>query len=250
MNGPTTLEVQIVACADAWSPDGEILASPTGAIPRLGAGLAKLTSNPDLLLTDGEARLVDAPVPLGADASDVAIEGWMPFRHIFDHIWNGRRHVMMSAAQIDQYGNTNISCIGDWRKPTAQLIGMRGAPGNTAYHVCSYWIPKHTPRVFVDQVDVVSGLGYEPSCEATRATLPHHEIRRVITNLAVLDFESPDRRMRLRSVHPGVRVDTVVEQTGFELVVPDDVPTTRAMTPQEHQLIDDVLDPHGQRLHA
>ena len=85
-----------------------------------------------------------------------------------------------------------------------------------------------------------------------------HEIRRVVSNLAVLDFEAPDRRpddglvdepsrMRLRSVHPGVTVDQVVEATGFELVVPDEVPESRLPTDEELHLIREVLDPHGYR---
>jgi hypothetical protein len=53
--------------------------------------------------------------------------------------------------------------------------------------------------------------------------------------------------MRLRSVHPGVTVDQVVEATGFELVVPDEVPESRLPTDEELRLIREVLDPHGYR---
>ena len=56
---------------------------------------------------------------------------------------------MMGAAQIDQLGNENISCIGPWDRPKAQLLGVRGAPGNTVNHATSYWVPRHSPRVFV-----------------------------------------------------------------------------------------------------
>ena len=69
---------------------------------------------------------------------------------------------MMGATQIDRYGNQNIACIGDFEKPKAQLLGMRGAPGNTINHPTSYWVPNHSPKVFVEKVDVVSGgLGYD-----------------------------------------------------------------------------------------
>ena len=83
-------------------------------------------------------------------------------------------------------------------------------------------IPNHTPKLFVDHVDVVCGVGYDRAAELGPVASRFHEIRRVVTNLAVLDFETPDHRMRLRSVHPGVTVDEVVEATGFELVVADD----------------------------
>ena len=58
-----------------------------------------------------------------------------------------------------------------------------------------------------------------------------HNLRHVVTNLGVMDFETPDGSMRLRSVHPGVTVDEIVEATGFELTVPDAVPETRLPTP-------------------
>ena len=150
----------------------------------------------------------------------------------------GRRHVMMGAAQIDRYGNQNISCIGDWKRPKAQLLGVRGAPGNTVNHPVSYWIPRHSPRVFTSGVDMVCGVGYDRgACE----------LRVVVTNLAVLDFGTAERTMRLRSVHPGVQVGDVLAATGFPLVIPDQVPVTRTPTAAELDLIRIRLDPGGAR---
>ncbi|MEV6345413.1 CoA-transferase [Actinoplanes sp. NPDC051851] len=214
-------DVCVAACADAWRGDGAILASPTGAIPRLGARLAQLTFAPDLLLTDGEATLEYR----GAG------EGWLPYRAVFQLVAAGRRHVMMGASQLDRYGNQNISCVGDWARPHRQLLGVRGAPGNTVNHATSYWVPKHTPRVFVEHVDMVCGVGYD------RPAGPFHELRVVVTDLAVLDFATPDHRMRLRSVHPGVTVDEVRAATGFDLTVPARVPVTREPSAAELALI-------------
>ena len=163
---------------------------------------------------------------------------------MFSVLWNGKRHVMMGGSQIDRYGNQNFACIGDWHKPKAQLLGFRGAPGNTINHTTSYWIPNHSPKVFVEKVDVVCGVGYDRAAELGPVASRFHEIRRVVTNLGVFDFETPDHRMRLRSVHPGVTVDEVVEATGFELVVPDDVlDETRLPTDEELRLIREVIDP-------
>ena len=137
----------------------------------------------------------------------------------------------MGAAQLDQHGNQNISCIGDWARPKAQLLGVRGAPGNTVNQPTSYWVPEHTKRVFVPRVDAVSGVGTDRG-----RGMRFHDLRRVITNKAVLDFGTPDGRMRLVSVHPGVSVADVTAATGFELVV-GDVAETRAPSDEELRLL-------------
>ena len=237
-DGVTRAEVCVVACAEAWRGDGAVLASPTGLIPGLGARLAQLTFAPELLLSDGEAYLQDA---------GGLTEGWLPYRSVFTVVAAGRRHAMMGAAQLDRYGNQNISCIGDWARPTAQLLGVRGAPGNTVNHPVSYWVPRHSRRVFVEAVDMVCGIGYDRAAGAGRAGARFHELRVVVSNLAVLDFQTPEHAMRLRSVHPGVTVSEVVAGTGFPLVIPDDVPVTRLPTPQELALIRGRLDPGGRR---
>jgi acyl CoA:acetate/3-ketoacid CoA transferase beta subunit len=244
MSDATRAEVCAVAIAEAFRGDGEILASPIGTLPSIGARLAKLTFEPDLLLTDGVAYLVANVQPVGgAPGPEPIVEGWMPYRSVFDTLWSGRRHVVMGASQIDRFGNQNIACIGEFARPKAQLLGMRGAPGNTLNHPTSYWIPNHGPRCFVPRVDVVSGVGYDRAAALGERAARFHEIRRVVSNLGVFDFDTPDRSMRLASVHPGVGVDEVVERTGFELVLADLVPDTRAPSDEELRLIREVLDP-------
>ncbi len=238
-------EICIVACAEAWRGDGAILASPVGLIPVLAARLAQHTFAPDLMVTDGEAGLV---VPAPGSATGVVQEGWLPYRAVLSpQVASGRRHMMMGAAQLDQFGNQNISCIGDWARPKAQLLGVRGAPGNTVNHPVSYWVPKHSRRVFVDQVDMVSGVGYDRAAGLRGLAAASHELRRVVTNLAVLDFGGPDHSMRLQSAHPGVSVSAVAEATGFLLAAPYEVPETRLPTPEELTLIRERLDPRGSR---
>lgn len=223
-------DVCAVACAELFRGDGEILASPMGLMPSLGARLARLTFEPDLLLSDGEATLL---------ASDGAVEGWLPYRAVFDVVAHGRRHVVMGANQLDRHGNQNISCIGPHASPKRQLLGFRGAPGNTVNHRTSYWVPRHSPRVFVPAVDVVSGVGYDRDGGA------FHDVHRVVTNLCVLDFGGPSHAMRVVSLHPGVSLAEVVEQTGFPLVAADP-PETRSPTAAELTVLD-RLDPERAR---
>jgi hypothetical protein len=109
-------------------------------------------------------------------------------------------------------------------------------------------VPNHTPAVLCAAVDTVCGVGYDRAAALGPVAARFHEIRRVVTNLAVLDFETADHRLRVRSVHPGVTVDEVQAATGFELVVPDDVPESRLPTPDELELIATVIDPASARL--
>ncbi|POX57199.1 CoA-transferase [Streptomyces sp. Ru71] len=241
----TRAEYCAVACAEAWRDAGEILASPMGTVPAIGARLARLTFSPDLLLTDGEA-LLTADVPAVGARAEV-IEGWLPYRQHLALVATGRRHVMMGASQIDQYGNQNISCIGDWARPRRQLLGVRGAPGNTLNNPTSYWVPRHSPRVFVERVDMVSGVGYDRAAAAGPSASRYHRIARVVSDLGVFDFETPDRTMRLSSLHPGVTVQQVTQATGFPLTVPDEVPYTREPTTEELRMIREVIDPQRLR---
>ncbi|MFF8840971.1 CoA-transferase subunit beta [Streptomyces sp. NPDC015130] len=241
----TRAEYCVVACAEAWRDAGEILASPMGTVPMIGARLARLTFSPDLLLTDGEALLIGDVPAVGAPPR--VVEGWLPYRQHLALVATGRRHVMMGASQIDRYGNQNISCIGDWERPKRQLLGVRGAPVNTLNNPVSYWVPKHSARVFVERVDMVSGVGYDRAAEAGPSATRYHRVPEVVSDLGVFDFDTPDRRMRLRSLHPGVTVEQVVAATGFALVVPEDVPFTREPTAEELRLIREEIDPKGLR---
>jgi acyl CoA:acetate/3-ketoacid CoA transferase beta subunit len=248
MSEPASVaEICVVACAEAWRGDGEVMASPFGTIPALGARLARLTFSPDLVLTDGEAALMANTPAVSGEREQPVAEAWMPFRRVFDTLWGGRRHIMMMASQVDRYGNQNLSAIGDWARPKAQLVGVRGAPGNTINHTTSYWVPSHSKRSFVKHVDFVCGIGYDRA-EAIGPAARFHEIRFVISNLGVFEFPGPDHSMRIRSVHPGVTVAEIEESTGFGLVSEPEaeVPVTRSPTEDELEIIRS-LDPQRSR---
>lgn len=240
MSDVSRADVCAVACAELFRDAGEILASPMGTMPTLGARLARLTFAPDLLLSDGEALLFTEPPPLGGTAP---IEGWIPYRKVFDVVAAGTRHVVMGANQLDRYGNQNISHFGPYEQPTRMMFGPRGGPGNTINHRTSYWVPKHSARVFAESVDFVSGVGWD---RVSGPAARYLDVYRVVSNLAVLDFGGPDHVMRLVSVHPGVTVDEVQAATAFPLHVDGEVPITRGPTTEELDLLG-RLDPKGYR---
>ncbi|WP_375385261.1 CoA-transferase subunit beta [uncultured Microbacterium sp.] len=238
----TRAEVCIAACADTYRDSGELLAHAVGVVPTFGARLAKLSFAPDLMLSS-DAFLVKAP-PTADSAAAPVIEAWMPFRRVFDVVASGRRQSIMGASQIDRYGNQNIALIGDWQRPTRQLIGVRGAPGNTVNHRVDYWIARHSARVFVEAVDLVSGVGNDRARAGAPAHRFHH-LGVIVTNLAVLGYDA-DGRVAVKSIHPGVDPATVRENTGFALDV-DAAPLTRIPDDEELRLIREVLDPRDTR---
>lgn len=249
MSETTLVDTIICAAAEAWRDDGEVLATGIGLVPRLAASLAKLTCNPDLMMTDSEAWLVAEPVPIGPRGDyRVRREGHMGFARIFDNVWGGKRHAMVGPTQVDRYGQANISMIGaDHRKPKVQMLGVRGFPGNSINHANSFFVPNHGTKTFVAaEVDIVASVGYNPARLARGWSFDDIDLRLIVTNLCVMDFGGPGRQVRLRSLHPGVSVDQVQQTTGFPLHLPAEVPTTAAPTDAQRAILA-RLDPHGLR---
>jgi acyl CoA:acetate/3-ketoacid CoA transferase beta subunit len=239
-------EVCAWACAQAWRGDGELIASAMGMMPTIAVRLARATFEPDLVVSDGGARFVGGAWAVDEPAPG-PVEAWAPYRSVFDYAARGTRHAMMGASQVDRYGQSNIANIGPFRQPTRQLLGVRGAPTNSINHATSYWVPKHSPRVFVPRVDVVSGVGFEPRDDLAESARRFVALRRVVTNLAVLDLCPQERLLRLRSVHPWSTVEDVVAATGFKLVIESDVETTPTPGDEALAVLRTVIDPRGLR---
>ena len=243
-------ELCIVAASEAFRDDGEVLATGIGVIPRLAASLAMKTFNPALMMTDSEAYILSEPNPLGKRGDDFvqANESWMGFSRIFDNVWSGKRHAMLGPTQIDRFGQSNTSALGGtYDKPKVMMLGARGFPGNSISHPNSFFVPSHNTRVFMDgECDFVSSIGYNPERLPRGHSLDDIDIRRVITDLCVMDFGGPDHQLRLLSLHPGISVEQVQENTGYPVHVPGDVVTTAAPTGEQLAMIA-ALDPHNQR---
>jgi glutaconate CoA-transferase subunit B len=248
MRDVTLAELCIFACSEAFRTEREIVATGIGPVPRIGAGLAKLTHSPGLMMTDGEAYLVEQPVPLGPRASPPRFAGHLPFSRFFDSaVWSGRRHAMVTPTQIDRFGQTNLSRLGGTHEqPKTQMLGVRGFPGNSIYHANSMFVPGHTARVFVaGEVDMVSSAGYNPARRIAGGNYSGIDLKRIITNLCVMDFGGADHAPRVISLHPGVTFDEVQEATGFALergeLSETALPGAEALAIIEH------LDPHNFR---
>jgi acyl CoA:acetate/3-ketoacid CoA transferase beta subunit len=151
-------------------------------------------------------------------------------------------------AQVDQYGNTNNICIGEWENPKVRLPGCAGIADFSMFYSRGSFLytPRHNKRTFVPTEDLffTSGVGFQggkPSiCGGAGPQC-------VVSDLAYLDFEEESKRMRLSSIHPGVSLEEVKESTGFELVIPDNVKDTKPPTETELTLLREKVDPLGIR---
>ncbi len=147
-------------------------------------------------------------------------------------------------AQIDQYGNTNNICIGDWNKPKIRLPGAAGILYFSMFYKRGSFLytPRHDTRTFVptEKLDFISGVGFpdgKPSiCGGSGPQC-------VITNLAYLDFDDDTKSMKLGSIHPGVDLETLKDSTGFELIIPNELKETLPPTIKEIQLLREKVDP-------
>jgi len=241
-------ELLIAAAAESWRDDGEIMGTGIGPLPRIAVSLAKLTLNPKLATTDGECWYTTEPLPVGARVDQVAeIEGWSNYDRVFSGLWGGKRHAMVAPVQIDRFGQSNISVIGDHQKPKAAMLGARGFPGNSIHHKNSFFFPQHTTRSFVSgEVDYVCSAGWNPA-RFPGGKYPHGmALGIIVTELAVLDFGGADHAIRVVSLHPGVTFEQVQDNTGFPLEKPEAIPTTAAPSAEQLALIAQ-LDPKGVR---
>ena len=247
-NNASLAELLIVACAEAWRGAGEIMATGIGPLPRLAAGLAKMSFSPALQTTDGEAFYTSTPVPPGKRLAVPEFEGPANYDRVFSTLWSGKRHAMVGPVQLDRFGQANISVIGDHRKPKSAMLGARGFPGNSISHPNSFFFTSHNKRAFVPgEVDFVCMAGYNPVRYLNGKPPAGLDLRIIVTNLCVMDFGGADHAILVRSLHPGVTFDEVQENTGFALAgAGEDLPVTPSPTGEQLALIA-ALDPNGVR---
>ncbi len=152
----------------------------------------------------------------------------------------------LGGAQIDQYGNLNTTVIGAHDNPKIRLPGSGGA--NDVGSAChrTILIMRQDKRKFVEKLDFVTTPGYLSGGDAReKAGLPADTgPHRVISQLAIFDFEPVTKQMRIYSVHPGVTVDQVLEASSFDILVPDEVKVTEPPTREELDILQKI-DPVG-----
>jgi glutaconate CoA-transferase subunit B len=216
--------------------DGEVLfigANPL--IPFAGARLAQLTHAPNLSLIAGASGgvnpLLDPLAPSSGDYANLVAEAVLPFQEVLMMFMGGHGDVFFAGGlQIDQRGNCNLATVGPHDKPVLRGPGSAGIPWASRARRTILYTTAHTRRVFVPQVDFVSLAGWPADALPGESA---HGPELVVTPLAVMDF-TQEGLMRLVTVHAGTSVEEVVDNTGFDLFLPEhDVPTTPQPTAAE-----------------
>ncbi len=244
-----TIDDLICVCISRQIEDGQLLAQGI-ATPSVAAGymLAKLTHAPHVTFATAVGNtLCQDDAPLGLASAEELWLGrallFMSFAEVACEFYPALLPVeFFRPAQVDPFGNTNNLAIGDRRSPRLRLPGCGGIADVTGYHPHAYlYVPRHSRAVFVEKLDLVSGLGV--AREGHSADYPGP--RRLISDLGVFDYATG--RMRLCSYHPGVTVDQIRKRTGFPLDIAPDLCETLPPTAEEVRLLQEEIDPLGIR---
>jgi glutaconate CoA-transferase, subunit B len=236
-----TPDMMIYAMALQIENSNTVLHGVSSPLPILAMSVARNTHAPDMAYISGAEGVdpeLDRIYPSSFDArlnrNAVAYFG---LHEAFDLAQRGELALMfLGAAQVDRNGNTNLSLIGDVERPKVQLPG--GAASAFLMPITPkvvIWVTRHSNKVFVEEVDFVTGQGYNHRAEEYKA----NEIV-VISNLGVMNFKNPERAMQIQYYHPGHTVDEIKENTGFDLRVAPDVSETPAPTKDIIELIEKI----------
>lgn len=247
----TYTPTELLACvASKLLEDGKSVFVGTG-LPMIAAMLAQRTHAPNLLIifeAGGIGPIVPVlPISVGDSRTFYRAVGASSMHDVMSACQNGYvDYGFLGAAMIDQYGNINTTVIGDHDHPTARLPGSGGANDIGSFCWKTIILMRQDRRRFVKKVDFITTPGYLSGPGAREAaglaggTGPY----RVITQLGVYGFDEATKRLKLLALHPGVTVEDVQANSGFEVLVADDLITTTPPTPEERRLLREI-DPTG-----
>ncbi|NOZ07179.1 MAG: CoA-transferase [Chloroflexi bacterium] len=249
MMGPATDftpdELMVSALAHTLRDGERVMHGVASMIPVIAIQLARATHAPGLICVNLEG--IDArPSRYALTTEYFALaEGATKTSNLLRLFEYAQRGLIdaafFSGAQIDRLGNVNTSAIGeDYERPKVRLTG--GAGQAILCHTVGriiIWLPRHERNRLPESVDFITLPGHHPNVK--------RRMDRVVTNLAVMDFEPQSGAMRLVSIHPGVTIEEIQDNTGFDLILPDTIPTTKPPTGEEITLLRTRVDPQGIR---
>ena len=242
---PTEL---LICSASRLMPDNTTAFIGTG-VPMLAASLAQKMHAPNLVTIfefgGTGAILDDLPMAVGERRTFHKAVVASGIRDIVETAQRGFiEYGFLGGAQIDPFGNLNSTVIGDHDHPKVRLPGSGGANDVGSHCWQTIAIMRHDRRRFVEEVDFVTTPGYltGPGAREAAGLPPGTGPYRVVTTLAVMGYHPDTKRMMLLATQPGVTVEQVVENTGFQLVIPDDVERNQPPTEEELRILREEVD--------
>jgi glutaconate CoA-transferase subunit B len=241
----------MICCAARLLEDGATVTVGTGG-PCAAAMLAQRTTAPNLVIffeAGGVApQLPTMPISVGDSRTFYRAVMATSMCDIMETCQRGLMdYAFLGGAQIDPYGNLNSTMLGtDYAKPKVRLPGSGGA--NDLASLC--WrvitMTNHDRRRFVPRLDFVTTPGYltGPGAREAAGLPPGTGPYRVITDLAVMGYHAETKRMEVLSLHPGVTLERVRENTGFELTAAEPLGTTAPPTAEQLRILREEVDPH------
>ena len=213
-------------------------------LPSEAANLARRTHAPNCMLVYESGTLGAKPDVLPLSIGDGVLaekaDSVVSVPEIFNYwLQAGRIDVgFLGAAQIDRYGNLNTTVIGDYRRPRVRLPGAGGAPEIAASAGEVIVILRHRRRAFVERLDFITSVGHYRGGES-RKELGYTGAGpvAVITDLGILRPDPETRELTLSALHPGVSVEQVREQTGWELRVSGELEVSEPPTGRELEVL-------------
>jgi glutaconate CoA-transferase subunit B len=154
----------------------------------------------------------------------------------------------LGAAQMDKFGNINTTVIGEHDLPKVRLPGSGGANDVASFaQRLIIIIANQTKRTFVEKVDFLTSPGYlDGPGSREKAGLPAGTgPYRVITQLGIYGFDQRTKRLMLISLHPGVSVENVRENSSFEIMIPDTIETSPEPDENYLKILREQIDPAG-----
>lgn len=232
-------EMMTIAAARTLT-DGMICFVGIG-IPSTAAILAKATHAPNLVLIyeSGTVNTDPQKLPLSIGDGELANRALtvVSMPEIFNYwLQPGRIDVgFLGAAQIDRYANINTTFIGEsYENPKVRLPGAGGATEIAGACKDVIIIIKQSPRTFVSKIDFITSLGFGSGPESREENgLIGGGPRYVITDLGILEPDPVSKELVLTSIHPGVTLEQVRENTGWDLKVSENLIVTAAPTDGE-----------------
>ena len=218
------------------------------AIPMMACRLAQLTHAPDLTFIAGGSGAVNPKLrPLVASSCDWKLntaESVLSLSDVIDLEARPEIDVFFAGGlQIDKFGNCNLVCVGDWANPKLRGPGTVGLPFLSRAGRCVIYTNSHNKRLFVDKVDFMSGPGFLDGVSYGRRKPIGAGPSLVVTPLCTFGF-GKERTMKLRTLHPGIALQQVIENTGFALTPPATLPQTPMPSGEELELLVKI-DPAG-----